>query len=330
MLNVAINGFGRIGRAALKIICAKKNLRLVAVNDLASSENSVYLLKHDSVYGNYKNKIILQKEVLTIGKNKIAMLHEADPSKLPWKKLNVDVVIECTGRFTKKEEAEKHLVAGAKKVIISAPTKSPDILTVVKSVNHEKAQGEKIIANASCTTNCIAPIMAILDEKFGVEKSLLTTIHAMTASQRTVDSANEKDWREGRSASQNIIPSTTGAAIATTLVLPELKNKFDGISVRVPVVCGSLSDIVAVLKKNVTVYELNKVFISASKSAKYRGIVGVSEDQLVSADILGTTYSTIIDLPFTKVIGGNLIKILAWYDNEWGYANRLVEMIGNI
>ncbi|MFA6536859.1 MAG: type I glyceraldehyde-3-phosphate dehydrogenase, partial [Patescibacteria group bacterium] len=239
----------------------------------------------------------------------------------------VDVVLECTGRFTKKEEVEKHLLAGAQKVIISAPTKSEDILTVVKSVNHEKAKGQTVVANASCTTNCIAPIMAVLQENFGVEKSFLTTVHAMTASQRTVDLANEKDFREGRSASQNIIPSTTGAAIATTLVLPELKNRFDGISLRVPVVCGSISDIVAVLQKNVTVQDLNNSFIKASKSKKYKGIIAVSDDDFVSSDILGNEASTIIDLPFTKVVGGNLIKILAWYDNEWGYANRLIEMI---
>ncbi len=330
MKKIAINGFGRIGRSALKIALTKKNLQVVAINDLATKENSLYLLQNDTVYGKYKNKVELKNNCFIIGKNKIALFHEADPQKLPWKKLKVDVVLECTGRFTKKEEVEKHLLAGAQKVIISAPTKSEDILTVVKSINHQKAKTEKIIANASCTTNCVAPIMAVLQENFGVEKSLLTTVHAMTASQRTVDMVSGKDFREGRSASQNIIPSTTGAAVATSLVLPKLKYKFDGISMRVPVVCGSVSDIVVLLSKNVTVQEINKAFISASQSSKYRGIIDVSDGNLVSSDILGSSVSTIIDLPFTRVVGGNLVKVVAWYDNEWGYANRLVEMVDEV
>jgi glyceraldehyde 3-phosphate dehydrogenase len=246
---------------------------------------------------------------------------------LPWKKLGVDAVLECTGVFTKKEDAEKHLEAGAKAVIISAPSKSEGVTTVVRSVNEEKAVGQKIVANASCTTNCCAPVMAVLAKKFGVEKALLSTVHAMTASQRIVDSPNTKDWREGRAASANIIPSSTGAAIATALVLPELKNKFDGVSFRVPVVCGSVVDIVALLKKNVTPQSVNDAFKKASQEKRFSGVLETTEEDLVSSDILGTTASAIVDLRYTRVVGGNLVKIVVWYDNEWAYANRLVEMV---
>ncbi|KKR07874.1 MAG: Glyceraldehyde-3-phosphate dehydrogenase, type I [Parcubacteria group bacterium GW2011_GWC2_39_14] len=330
MLNVAINGFGRIGRSALKLILQNKKLRLVAINDLGDINNLAYLLKFDSVQGRYEKQVKIVGDNLVVGITKIPVSKEMDPAKLPWKKIKVDVVLECTGVFTKKEDAEKHLKAGAKKVIISAMSKSEGVVTVVRGVNDSKAKNQKIVANASCTTNCVAPLMAVLDENFGVEKSLLTTVHATTASQRTVDLTSAKDWREGRAVSGNIIPSTTGAAIATALTLPQLKDKFDGISLRVPILCGSISDIVLITEKKTTVEEVNKAFIKAAKSPRFKGIIEVSEDELVSSDILGTTASAIVDLQFTRVIGGNLVKVLAWYDNEWGYANRLVEMISKI
>ena len=326
MINVAINGFGRIGRAAFEIALENKNLNVVAVNDLGDLNNLAYLLKFDSARGRYSETVTVKKDKLVIGKKEFLFLAEKEPEKLPWKKLKVDVVLECTGVFTKKDDAKKHLSAGAKTVIISAPSDSEDILTVVRGVNDLNAKGESIIANASCTTNCTAPVMAVLEASFGVSKALLSTVHALTASQRAVDLADKKDWRRGRAASINIIPSTTGAATATAKVLPGLKNKFDGISFRVPVVCGSAIDIVALLKKNVTVEELNDAFRAAAKTKLLKGILEASEDELVSSDIIGTTASAIVDLQYTRVVGGNLVKIVAWYDNEWAYSNRLVEM----
>lgn len=330
MINVAINGFGRIGRSALKIILKNKGMRIVAINDLGDINNLAYLLKFDTVHGRYEKSVKVVGQTLVVGPNKIPVYKETEPEKLPWKKLKVNVVLECTGVFTKKEDAERHLKAGAQKVIISAPSKSEGVTTVVRGVNDKLAKNKKLIANASCTTNCVAPLMAVLSENFGVEKALLTTVHATTASQRTVDLTNAKDWREGRAANGNIIPSTTGAAIATALTLPQLKNKFDGISLRVPVLCGSISDVVLVTKKNTTVEEVNKAFIKAAKSPRFKGIIEASEEELVSSDIVGTTASTIVDLQYTRVIGGNLVKVLAWYDNEWAYATRLVEMITRV
>lgn len=327
MIKVAINGFGRIGRASLKIILGRKDLRLVGVNDLGDINNLAYLLKYDTAQKKYTVPVSVNGQYLMVGKKKIPFFQVTEPGKLPWKKLGVDVVLECTGFFTKKEDASKHLKAGAKAVIISSPTKSDDVVTVVRSVNDEKAKGQKVIANASCTTNCTAPVMKVLDEAFGIEKALLTTVHATTGSQRTVDMANAKDWREGRSILGNIVPTSTGAAKATALTLPQLKDHFDGISIRVPVVCGSIIDVVAVTKKEVTVDQINNALIKASKSPKYRGIIEVTDEELVSSDIVNTTASAIVDLNFTRVVGGNLIKVLAWYDNEWGYSHRLVEMI---
>jgi glyceraldehyde 3-phosphate dehydrogenase len=324
---VAINGFGRIGRAALKIILEKhKNLEIVAINDLADLDNLAYLLKYDSAQGRYDKKVSFDKDHLIVGAKKIPFFQIKDPAKCPWKKFKVDIVIEATGFFTKKEDASKHLKAGARQVLISAPSKSDGIVTVVKGINEKNAKGEKIVANASCTTNCTGPVMAVLESAFGVEKALLTTIHSVTASQRTVDLPMEKDWRRGRSSLNNIIPTSTGAAIATALTLPSLENKFDGISVRVPTLVGSLIDVVAVLKKDVTVDEINKAFKKYSKLPQFKDVLIASEEEIVLQDIVNTSASAIVDLKFTKVVDGNLVKILAWYDNEWGYANRLVEM----
>jgi len=320
---VAINGFGRIGRAVAKVLLSKgSKYQIVAINDLGNWDNLAYLMKYDSAYGRYDKPVEMVGKNLKIGNKLIPVLSDPNPAKLPWKRLKVDVVLECTGAFTKKEEAGKHLKAGAKSVIISAPSNSDGIVTVVKGVNEKMAKNAGVVANASCTTNCTGPVMAVLESVFGVEKALLTTIHAVTASQRTVDLPTEDDYRRGRSALNNLIPTTTGAAIATTLTLPSLKDKFDGISIRVP--------ITALLRKNTSVKEINNAFIKYSKMPRFRGILEVTEDELVSSDIIGTAASAIVDLKFTKVVDGNLVKILAWYDNEWGYSNRLAEMVDEV
>ncbi len=328
-MKLAINGFGRIGRAAFKIALEKKEIQIVAINDLTDTRTLAYMLKYDSVYGRYNKKVTYDDNNLIINGKKIPVFAEKDPTKLPWKKLKVEVVLECTGVFEKKEDLIKHIQAGAKKVVLSAPAKD-DVLTLVfgTELTNKNIGKEKIISNASCTTNCIAPIMQILHSNFGVEKAIMTTVHAYTASQKLVDGPDSKDLRRGRAGAVNMAPSSTGAAKATTLVIPELKDKFDGLSIRVPIICGSLSDITAVLKRNVTTEEINQIFIKMSKHPMYKKILGVtgSDDELTSTDIIGTNYSTIIDLKYTRVVGGNLIKILAWYDNEWGYSCRLVEM----
>jgi glyceraldehyde 3-phosphate dehydrogenase len=327
---IAINGFGRIGRAAFKIALEKKNVQIVAINDLTDTRTLAYLLKHDSVYGNYQRKVSYDSKHLIVNGKKFLVLAEKDPTKLPWKRLDVDVVLECTGVFEKHEDLKLHLKAGAKKVVLSAPAKGAETTTLVfgTEATADKIGQDVIVSNASCTTNCISPVIQVLESKFGIEKALMTTVHAYTATQKLVDSPDAKDVRRGRAGAFNMVPSTTGAAKATTEVIPSLKNKFDGISIRVPVICGSLSDITVVLKKDVTVEQVNRAFITASKHYLYKNILTVSGDdeELVSSDIIGTSYSAIVDLPFTRVAGGNLVKVLAWYDNEWGYSNRLVEM----
>jgi glyceraldehyde 3-phosphate dehydrogenase len=328
-MKIAINGFGRIGRCAFKIALEKRGVQIVAINDLTDTRTLAYLLSYDSAYGRYDRKVSYDDKNLIVNGKKIPVFAEKDPSRLPWKKLGVDVVLECTGVFEKKAELEMHLKAGAKKVVLSAPAKD-EVLTLVFGTEFtEKNIGkQKIISNASCTTNCIAPAMQVLESKFGIEKSIMTTIHAYTASQKLVDGPDSKDVRRGRAGAANMMPSTTGAAKATTLVIPELKDKFDGISVRVPVICGSLTDIVAVLKKNVTVEEVNKAFEQAAKTPLLKGILRTTykDEELCSTDIIGTPHSSIIDTKYTRVVGGNLVKVLAWYDNEWGYSCRLVEM----
>lgn len=328
-MKIAINGFGRIGRAALKIAWENRKAQIVAINDLTDTKTLAYLLKYDSVYGRYGRKVSYDAKHLIIDGKKIPVFAEKNPALLPWKKLGVDVVLECTGVFEKKAELELHLKAGAKKVVLSSPAKD-DVLTLVFGTRSTKANlgTEKVIANASCTTNCIAPVMQVLTDNFGIEKSILNTIHAYTATQKIVDSPDSKDVRRGRAGAMNMVPSTTGAAKATALVIPELKDKFDGIAIRVPVICGSLSDITAVLKKDTTVEEVNAAFKTAVKNPLYKNVLAVADgdDELVSTDIIGTTHSAIVDLKFTRVVGGNLIKVLAWYDNEWGYTCRLVEM----
>ncbi|MBD3359601.1 MAG: type I glyceraldehyde-3-phosphate dehydrogenase [Candidatus Buchananbacteria bacterium] len=333
MLKVAINGFGRIGRSAFKAAINKKaKFKVVAINDLTDPENLAYLLKYDSVYGPwYGHKVSASKNTITVDGNKIPVYSEKEPDKLPWKELNIDVVIESTGFFTQKEGAELHLKAGAKRVVISAPTKSEDVGTYVIGANEKRLKkNEKIVSNASCTTNCTAPVIAILHNKFGVKKALMTTIHSYTSTQNIIDGPNKKDLRRGRAAAENMVPTTTGAAIATTLTIPQLKNKFDGMAIRVPTPCGSLIDVTAVLKKKATAEQVNKAFTDAEKNPLYKNIVKVAKDPLVLKDIIGSPYSAIVEPDFTKVMGGDLVKVLAWYDNEYGYSCRLVEMVEKI
>jgi glyceraldehyde 3-phosphate dehydrogenase len=326
---VAINGFGRIGRNAFKIAFARSDLEIVAINDLTDTKTLAYLLKHDSNYGTYEKEVSFDDKHIIVESQKIVVTAEKDPAALPWKDLEVDLVIESTGRFTLKEDAEKHITAGAKRVVISGPTKSDGVDTIVLGANEDKLEGaSSVISNASCTTNSLGAVMAILDSEFGVEKSMLTTVHSYTASQALQD-APAKDLREGRNAAENIVPTTTGAAIAVTLTLPQLKDKFDGLSIRVPTPVVSLSDITALLKRSVSVEEINEAFKKAAKEPFYQGILGVSEEPLVSSDYIGNSNSGTVDLLLTKVVAGNLVKVMVWYDNEWGYSNRLVEVVAD-
>jgi len=324
-IRVAINGFGRIGRAALKIALTKPNLEVVAINDLTDTKTLAHLLKYDTVYGIYDKKVSAGSKDIAVNNKKIPCLAITEPKKLPWKKYKVDVVLECTGVFRDKKMCQEHLRAGASKVIVSAPVKG-DVPTYVLGVNADKYHGEKIINNASCTTNCISPVMQVIKDNFGVEKAMMTTTHSYTADQRLVD-APHKDWRRARAAAQNIVPTTTGAAIATTEVIPELKGLFDGLSLRVPTPDVSLSDITIVTKKKVTVDLVNRALIRAGKTPRYKNILAMTSEPLVSSDFKQNPASAIVDLLSTQVVAGNLLKVVAWYDNEWGYANRLVEMI---
>ncbi|PIZ95848.1 MAG: type I glyceraldehyde-3-phosphate dehydrogenase [Candidatus Magasanikbacteria bacterium CG_4_10_14_0_2_um_filter_33_14] len=326
-IRIAINGFGRIGRHAFKVAQAKRNVEVVAINDLTDTKTLAHLLKYDTAYPDSKLKIGFDEKNIIINGKKVPSFSERDPKMLPWKKLKVDVVIESTGVFRTSELAGLHLQAGAKKVVLSAPGKGDDIHTYVRGVNcgTYKDKKEKIIDNASCTTNCTAPIMRVLENEFGIEKAMLTTVHSYTADQNIQDGPH-KDLRRARAAAQNIVPTSTGAAIATTRVVPELENKFDGMALRVPTITGSLTDFTIVLKKDVTVEQINKAFIKASKTY-LKGILMTTTEEIVSSDIIGNSYSSIADLSLTKVVGGNLVKVVSWYDNEWGYANRLVEMV---
>lgn len=327
---VAINGFGRIGRSAFKIAWERKDIEVVAINDLTDTRTLAYLLKNDSNYGTYGRTVGHDEQSIFVDGQAIKVLAEKDPSVLPWGEMDIDVVIESTGFFTDKEGAGKHLEAGAKRVVISGPTKSEGVDMVVLGANDDKIAGSTpIVSNASCTTNSLGAVMAILDAEFGVEKSMLTTVHSYTASQRLQD-APAKDLREGRNAAENIVPTTTGAAIAVTKTLPQLEGKFDGLSIRVPTPVVSLSDVTVLLGRDVTVSEINEVFKKAAADDFYKGILDVTEEQLVSSDFIGNSHSGIVDLPLTKVVGGNLAKIMVWYDNEWGYSNRLVELVADV
>ena len=326
MIKVAINGFGRIGRNAFKIAFERRDIEIVAVNDLTDTKTLAHLLKYDSSYGTYDRDVTFDDENIIVDGTKIRVLSEKDPASLPWGEMGVDVVIESTGLFTDPAKAHAHIDAGARKVVISAPAKGEGAKTVVLGVNEEVVEDtDEILSNASCTTNCIAPVMRVLEDNFGIEKAMMTTVHSYTASQRLQD-APAKDLREARAAAENIVPTTTGASKAAALTIPSLKGKFNGLSVRVPTPVVSLSDITAVLKRDVTIEEINEVFEKAAKEPYYEGILGISHEELVSCDFRGNSHSCIVDLPLTDVVGGNLVKVVAWYDNEWGYSNRLVEL----
>lgn len=323
---IAINGFGRIGRPSLKIALESDDVEVVAINDLSDIENLAYLLRYDTNYGEFHRDVKVKDGNLVIDGDEIKVFSEKNPEDLPWGDLGVDVVLECTGIFKDRETAGRHLAAGAKKVLISAPTKDESIKTVVMGVNEADLNSEDdIVANASCTTNCLAPMMKVLEDNFGVENSLMSTIHSYTSTQSIVDGVSKKDPRRGRAAAQNIIPASTGAAIATTLALPQLEGKFDGMAFRVPTLVGSASDLVAVLKKEVTEEEINQAFEKAA-SEELEGVMEVTEEPLVSHDIVGNPHSVVVQKELTKVVGGNLVKAVGWYDNEWGYSNRLMEM----
>ncbi len=326
MVKLAINGFGRIGRCAFKIAFERRDAEIIAINSLGDTKTFAHLLKYDSAYGVYEHEVSYDDQHIIVDNRKILFLSEPDPNKLPWDKLQIDTVMECTGVFCNPADARAHIKAGARKVVISAPAKGPGAKTVVLGVNEEVVTADdEIISCASCTTNCIAPVMKVLEDNFGIEKAMMTTVHSYTASQKLVDDV-AKDIREARAAAVNIIPTTTGASRATALTIPSLEGKFNGLSVRVPTLVVSLADITAVIKRDVTSEELNEVFERAAKEPYYEGILDVTSAELVSCDFRGNAHSAIVDLPLTDVVGGNMIKIVVWYDNEWGYSNRLVEL----
>ena len=325
---VAINGFGRIGRNAFKVAFERADIDIVAINDLTDTKTLAHLLKHDSNYGAYAHEVTAGEGSITVKGQTIQVLAEKDPANLPWKDLGIDVAIESTGFFTKHEGLELHLKAGAKRVVLSAPEKDDTHHdTYVMGVNEQDLKPDhQIISNASCTTNCITPVMGVIEANFGIEKAMMTTVHSYTASQKLQD-APAKDLREARNAAENIVPTTTGASIAAGLALPALKGIFGGMSVRVPTPVVSLSDFVIITKKKVTVEEVNEAFKKAAAEPFYQGILAVSEEELVSSDYIGNSHSATVDLKLTAVVDGNMLKVVAWYDNEWGYSNRLVEMV---
>ena len=330
-IKVAINGFGRIGRAFLKIAWDRPEIELVAVNDLGSLESLTYLLKYDTVYKTWGHDVKHDGKDIWVDDEKVAFISEKDTSRLPWKDLDVDVVVESTGLFTSYEKAKFHLDQGAKKVVITAPSKGGDGSvqgeTILLGINEDKFGTCDITSNASCTTNAASPLIAILHEALGIEKAILNTVHGYTASQSLVDGPSKKDLREGRAAAQNIVPSSTGAAIAVTEAFPELVGLFDGISIRVPVVAGSIVDVTFISKKQTTAEEVNTILTKAASNSHWKNIFAVTNEPLVSSDILGSQYGSIADLAMTRVVDGNLVKVMGWYDNEMGYTHTLVDHV---
>jgi glyceraldehyde 3-phosphate dehydrogenase len=318
---VAINGMGRIGRALFRLIAGQDSLELVAVNDLMPPENLEYLLRFDSVYGRHGG-FMRSGSSLRTGRGAVRILQERNPALLPWKEHRVDLVFECTGAFRKRDDLQKHVAAGARMVILSAPTSDDALETIVHGVNRPE-EGATIISCASCTTNCITPVVEVMGRRVGVAKAVMTTVHASTASQSVVDGPNTH-VRRGRAAAGNLIPTETGAAHATTRALPALDGRFDGVAIRTPLLAGSIADITFVTTRKTTVGEINAIFIEEAATPRYRDVLGVSFDPLVSSDIVGDPHASIIDLELTRVIGGDLVKVMSWYDNEWGYANQLL------
>ena len=327
MIRVAINGFGRIGRGFFRAAHEHKEFEVVAINDLASPENLAYLLKYDTVYGRAKFNVSAGEKALIVDGKQVTVLAEKDPAALPWGAMDIDIVIESTGFFTEAEKARAHITAGAKKVVISAPGKGDGLETILIGANEEKFGTSDITSNASCTTNAASPLIGILDEAIGIERAVLNTTHGYTASQSLVDGGKAKDMREQRAAAQNMVPTSTGAAKATALAYPQLTGKFDGISVRVPVPAGSLVDVTFVPKRATTVEEVNDALRKAAASDRWKSVFAVTEEPLVSSDILGLPYGSIADLGMTRVVDGQLVKVLAWYDNEMGYTHTLIEHV---
>jgi glyceraldehyde 3-phosphate dehydrogenase len=321
-MRVAINGLGRIGRAILKLVLDEPALELVAVNDLADVENLAYLLRFDTVYGRYAKRVLVEGSDLAVAGRKLQTLSVRDPVALPWKDLGIGLVFECTGALTRREDLEKHIRAGARFVLLSAPSKDEDIATVVHGVN-AAAGTSAIISCASCTTNCITPIVEVIGRRIGFRKAAMTTVHAYTSSQAVVDGPNKR-FRRGRAAGANLVPATTGAALATTRALPGHAGRFDGIAIRAPLPVGSIADLTFVASRSTSVEEVNRILVEDAATERYAGVLGVSRDPLVSSDIIGDSRASVVDLELTKVIDGDLVKIMSWYDNEWGYANQMV------
>lgn len=324
MIRMAINGFGRIGRSVFKVAFERSGIEIVSINDLIDAKTLAHLLKYDSVYGPYKYNVQSDQEGLIVNGKKIKVYNQKDPSNLSWDEDKIDVVIESTGIFTTEQGAGEHIRVGAKKVILSAPSKEGEMLTLVLGVNNDQYKDQKSVSNASCTTNCITPVVAVIHEALTIKKAMMSTVHAYTSDQRLHDTAH-KDLRRARAAGVNIVPTTTGAAIAATEAFPPLKGKFDGMAIRVPVIDGSLSDIVMLVEKKTTPEEVNKILEDASQKPIFKNILRVTKDPIVSTDIIGDPHSAIVDLSLTKVVDGDFVKVVAWYDNEWGYSNRMVE-----
>ncbi len=322
MARVAINGLGRIGRAALKLVLENRRLSLVAVNDITPVASLVYLLRYDTAYGRYPKPVTSENGGLVIGGEVCKVLNEKDPTRLPWRDLAIDIVLECTGVFTQLSDLSRHLDAGAKRVILSTPAKGDGIPTVVYGVNRADPNA-RIISCASCTTNCITPVVEIIGRKLGVKKAIMTTVHSYTATQHIVDGPDRHATR-GRAGAANFVPTTTGAAIATTKALPQYAGRFHGVAVRGPVLVGSLADVVLLVSRNTTVREVNEIFREEAASDRYRGIVGATDDPIVSSDIIGDSRASIVDLGMTQVVDGDLVKVMSWYDNEWGYTSQMV------
>ena len=322
-MRVAINGLGRIGRATFKILATNPELEVVAINDLMPADNLAYLLNHDTVYGRYPNRVTVRDRSLATADRSYPLFAESDPARLPWGEWKVDLVFECTGRFNRRHELSKHLDAGAKRVILSAPSKDHDIPTVVFGVNVYHEKDGPILSCASCTTNCVAPVVEIVSRHLGLRKAVMNTVHAYTASQAIVDGPNKK-LRRGRTGAANLVPSATGAATATTQAFPMLRGRFQGTAVRAPVPLCSISDIVMVTQRSTSVDEVNNLFLEEARSDRYAGVVGVTEDPVVSSDIVQDSRASIIDREMTQVVDGDLVKVMSWYDNEWGYASQMV------
>ena len=326
MKRIAINGFGRIGRASLKVILENPGLQLVAVNDLMSLENAAYLLTYDSIYGKFNGSVSVHENHMHVNDQTVLFFSEKDPAKLPWKDLNIDIVIESTGLFTKREDAEKHIAAGARRVVLSGPTKSKNTPTVVYGVNTEDGNTD-IFSCGSCTTNNIGPIIEIMGRKLGIKKAILNTIHAFTASQTLVDAPSKREPRMGRSAAINLAPGTTGAAIAITKAIPQYEGRFDGIAIRTPVAIGSISDVTFIAERATSPEEINQIFKEEAATNRYNQVLSYTNDPLVSQDVIKNAFASIIDLEMTRVVDQDLVKIMSWYDNEWGFTNQMIRQI---